>query len=392
MIPGVLSVDVHSNNWFQADTFSADLALNADPAFGAAFWGDDARATPDSMIVDIQVDVGGGPVSLFVGQVDHIEIGLESGVVSLTGRDLAARLMETKTQETFPNHTSSQIAQMLADKHKLTADIDPTTTFVERFYSQDHTKITAAQFSRTTTEWDLLCDLARHEGFDVWVSGTTLHFKQPAAPTASPYTIAWTPTQVAGGFGQVQANTVVGLKLERALTLAKDIEVEVRGWHTRQNKANSGKVRKVRHTTLPDGTVVVKPPAAPTVEQVTKIVRAVGGKAAGAIPSGTQAGTSTQRYVFVRPNISETAALDLAYKLLAEISQHERLISWEAPGNLTLTARTPVRLQGTGSTWDSGGDNPAYSIDSIDRHVSFEAGLKVTVRGKNHPAESQAIV
>lgn len=392
MIPGVLSVDVHSNNWFACDTFSADLALNADPAFGAAFWGDEARVTPDSMLVEIVVDVGGGPTSLFVGQVDHVEVGLESGVVSLTGRDLAARLMERKTQETFANQTSSEVATTLAGRHGLTADVDATSTLVDRFYSQDHTKLTGAQFSRTTTEWDLLCDLARHEGYDVWVSGTTLHFKKPTLPTENPYTIAWTPTQVAGGFGQMQPNTVIGLKLERALTLAKDIEVEVRGWHTRQQKPNSGKVRKIRHTTLPDGTVVVKPPAAPTVEQVTKIVRAVGGKAAGAITSSTQKGVSTQRYVFVRPNISEQAALDLAYKLLAEISQHERLVSWEAPGNLTLTARTPVRLQGTGSSWDSGGDNPAYSIDGIDRHVSFSEGLKVTVRAKNHPAESQAIV
>ncbi|MGI4941882.1 MAG: hypothetical protein ACRYHQ_15195, partial [Janthinobacterium lividum] len=363
--------------------------LNATPQGGPAYWGDDARV---DMMVDIRVDVGAGPVSLFVGQVDHIDVEMQGGLVELTGRDLSARLIETKTQQAFANQTSSEVAQKLADKHMLTADIDATTTLVERYYSQDHTKLTASQFSRTTTEWDLLADLARHEGFDLWVSGTTLHFKKPAGATDTPYTIAWTPTQVTSGFGQMQPNQVIDLRLERALTLAKDVEVEVRSWHTRERRAVKGKVRKVRYTTQADGTKVVKPPAAPTVQDVTKIVRAQGGKSASAVTSSTQKGTSTQRYVFVRPNLSETAALDLAYKLLAEISQHERNVSFRLPGDLKLTARTPLRLQGTGSSWDSGGDSPFYSIDSIDRSVSFEGGLVVSVRGKNHPAESQAIV
>lgn len=388
-IPGAIRADVHLNNWFQADTFTAEFALHADPAFGPAYWGSDDRI---DMLADVQFDVGGGLMSQFIGQVDHIDIGMQSGTVAITGRDLSARLIERKTQETFSNQTSAGVARTLAARHGLTADVDETDTLVERFYSQDHTKITGAQFSRTTTEWELLADLARHEGFDLWVSGTTLHFKKPADGTVQPYVIAWTPTVVSAGFGQVQANAVIDLRLERALTLAKDVQVEVRSWHTRERRAVKGKVAKVRHTTLPDGTRVVKPPAAPTVATVDKIVGAIGGKSASPITSATQKGTSTQRYVFVRPNLSETAALDLAYKLLAEISQHERNLSFRAPGNLTLTARTPVRLQGTGSSWDSGGDNPFYSIDSISRSMSFEGGLTVDVRCKNHPSESQAIV
>ncbi len=388
-IPGALRADVHSNNWFQADTFTAAFALHAVPEGGPEYWGSDARI---NMMVDIKVDVGGGPVSLFVGQVDHIDVEMQNGLVEITGRDLSARLIERKTQEMFPNQKSFEIAQTLAARRGLAADVDATTTFVERFYSQDHTKITGTQFSRTTTEWDLLADLARHEGFDLWVSGTTLHFKKATGISAQPYILNWTPTQLTSGFGRLQANQVIDFRLERTLTLAKDIEVEVRSWHTRERRAVKGKVRKVRYTTLADGTKVVKPPAAPTVQDVTKIVRGQGGKSASAVTSSTQKGTSTQRYVFVRPNLSESAALDLAYKLLNEISQHERNVSFRAPGNLTLAARTPVRVQGTGSSWDSGGDNPFYSIDSISRSVSFEGGLMVEVRCKNHPSDSQAIV
>ncbi|MGI4797099.1 MAG: hypothetical protein ACRYG8_24210, partial [Janthinobacterium lividum] len=331
-LPGVISANVHSNNWFQADTFSLTAALHAVPSGGPVYWGSNDRI---NMLVEILFDAGGGPVSQIIGQVDHITLDLQGGLVTLEGRDLSARLIEAKTQETFPNQTASEVAQKLADRHMLKTDIDPTTTLVERFYAQDHTKTTGAQFSRTTTEWDLLADLARHEGFGLWVSGTTLHFKQPASSTAKPYAINWTPTVVSAGFGQLQENTVIELRLERALTLAKDIEVVVRSW---QSKNGRGFEKKGR---------------------------AIGGKSASASVSATQKGASTQRYVFVRPNLSEDAAQKLADQFLAEISLHERNVSFRAPGNLTLAPRTPVVISGTGSSWDD-----TFAIDAIDRHVS----------------------
>ena len=59
--------------------------------------------------------------------------------------------------------------------------------------------------------------LAEQEGFDVFVSGTTLHFQSPAGPD-----VALT----------LSPDTVLDLRLERSLTLARDIEVTVKSWNS----------------------------------------------------------------------------------------------------------------------------------------------------------------
>ena len=54
--------------------------------------------------------------------------------------------------------------------------------------------------TRATTEWDLLATLAGWEGFDVWVSGTTLHFRPPDTLTPPPVLSAAATADGAGGF------------------------------------------------------------------------------------------------------------------------------------------------------------------------------------------------
>ncbi len=144
------------------------------------------------------------------------------GVIRAEGRDLTAALIEARTQETFANRTASEIAQLFAGRHNLAAEVTETRTPVGRYYQDEHDRITLDQFSRATTEWDLLVFLAQQEGFDVFVSGTTLYFQPPAgadvALTLSP-------------------DTVLDLRLERSLTLARDIEVTVKSWNSRQQSA-----------------------------------------------------------------------------------------------------------------------------------------------------------
>ena len=42
----------------------------------------------------------------------------------------------------------------------MTPVVTATTTPAGRYYQADHDKVTGGQFSRATTEWDLLCELA----------------------------------------------------------------------------------------------------------------------------------------------------------------------------------------------------------------------------------------
>lgn len=325
IIPGAMEAEVVSNNYYSADRFSASVALGADPWVGASYW-----SSETDIFVDIQFSLDGGTsfTSLVQGAVDNVSIDPSFDVVRLHGRDLTAALIEARTQETFANRTASEIAALLAERHNLSPRVSPTTTPVGRYYQSEHDSITLNQFSSSTTEWDLLAFLARQEGFDVFVQGTELYF-QPATPVTEPAI-------------SLRPQDVLDLKLERSLTLARDIEVIVKSWNSRQNSA------------------------------FVQRARAAGRRGI------RSADVQPQRYVFVQPNLTPDGALNLAQRKLAELTRHERCIRIEMPGELKLTPRSAIALDGTGTEFDQ-----TYYVDVIERRLRHDAGLKQHIRARN---------
>ncbi len=348
-VPGAISASIESANHYQADTFTTTFALYADPAYGASWWG-----TQVPLLLDVQVALAlpNEPISwtsLIIGEVDHVSIHPATGLVDVSGRDLTARLIEAKTQETFKNQTSSQIATTLAGRHALTPVVTATKTLVGRYYEVDHDHTTNNEFGRTTTEWDLLTYLAHIEDFDCFVHGTSLYFQPRVLPTAPAYLLKWTPP---ADDALMQSNAI-DLRLERSLTLAKDIKVIVKSWSSKQGRS------------------------------FEKSATGLGTKKSKAIPGGT----STQQYVLIRPNLTEDQALKLAQSTLAELTKHERIIHWHSPADLILTPRQMVQLQGTQSDFDQ-----VYYIDTISRHIDFDGGFPMDVTAKNHSVGSETVL
>ncbi len=337
-LAGAVSASIISNNHYAADRFRAQAAIT--PA-EAAIWAD-----TDSTFLDIQISLNGQPTgwtSLIQGETDHLQINPHARTLNLEGRDLTARLIETRTQETFANRTSSEIAILLAARHGLTPDVTQTTTPVGAYWQLEHDRITLDSFSRATTEWDLLVTLAGHEAFDVWVSGKTLHFRPPSSqpdPTTAGVKLRAAPTP--SGPTNIQS-----LTLERALTLAGDIEVVVKSWNSRQASA---------------------------FLQVARATRATQGPK-----------QRPRRYIFVVPNLTPDAALKLAQSRLAELSRHERVITAEMPGELSLTPRQPIRLEGTQTSFDQ-----LYWIDEITRRIDISTGFTQRLRARNSSQAVQA--
>ncbi len=325
IVYGAMEAEVTSNNYYAADRFRASVALGIDPWADASFW-----ASEPDILLDVQFSIDGGAsfVSLVQGVVDCVSLDLTLGLVRLDGRDLTSALIEARTQETFANRTSSEIATLLAQRHNLTPQVTSTTSPVGRYYQSEHDRITLDQFSHTTTEWDLLVFLARQEGFDVFVQGQALYF-QPSAQTA-------------GLTVSLRSQDVIGLKLERSLTLARDIDVEVKSWNSRQNSAF--------------------------------VQRAQACGRNGSRPSNR----SPQRYVFVRPNLTPDEALNFAQQKLAELTRHERTIRISMPGELSLSPRSMITLEGTGTEFDQ-----AYYVDVIERQLRQDSGLTQFILAKN---------
>ena len=325
-ISGAIEAQVHANNHFSADRFSVLIALSADRG-AAQFW-----SSTSDVFLDVQMSVDGFIFkSLVQGAVDHIDLDMGQRLVRVEGRDLTAALIETRTQETFANQTSSEIASTLAQRHNLDARVAATSTPVGRYYQSEHDRITLNQFSRATTEWDLLTFLAQQEGYDVFVSGRTLFF-QPSS-TSMETTV-------------VSLSSVLNLRLERALTLAQDIEVTVKSWNSRQQSAFTQTARKQARGQM-DGT--------------------------------------PQRYVYVRPNLTSDQALQFAQRKLAELSRHERLAKITMPGELSITPRSRISIEGTGTDFDQ-----IYHVDVVERVLHVETGFIQHMRCKNANPVSEA--
>ena len=316
-LPNLMDADILANAHFAAARFR--LRLATDPATAAALLHPGA-------IIDIQFSLGGPPTSLLQGEADTIRSDVLNRTVEIDGRDLTARLLDARTQETFSNQTASEIARTLANRHSLTPDITATSTLAGRYYDTEHDRLSLGQFSRTTTEWDLLTFLAAREGFEAFVSGQTLTFAPLGA--AAP-TLTLTP------------DLCLSLSLEHTLTLARDIEVTVKSWNTRQKSSFSQTAKSTAR-----------------------------GRRGGA----------PQRIVVVRPNLTPNDALQLANRILADLSAHERLVHAELPGELSLTPRTRIQLAGTSTDFDQ-----LYYVAELDRHFSADHGFTERLRLKNTP-------
>jgi hypothetical protein len=280
-LAAALSADVASNNHHAADTFAVSAALAN--AQDAAMW---ANTVP--LAIEIRVSLNGGtPISLIQGNADRIEIDAIRGLVHIEGRDATALMIAARTQETFANRTASEIVTIIAGRHSLAANVTSTTTPVGRYWQLDHDSITLNQFSRATTEWDLLTSLAAREGYDVWVSGTTLNF-QPSAmlrPASVPIlTLQATATQAG-------PPNVTSLKLERSQPLAGLVTVTVKSWQSRQRNC--------------------------VIETAS---------------NNSTAADSPQAYIFVVPNLMPATAQQMATTKLAELTSHERSVVADMPG------------------------------------------------------------
>ena len=341
LLTGAFDAEVENKSHFAADTFRVTAAISGLPvAMNLAWW----SAAPQAFVeVFAGFDDGSGTVpwfSLIYGQVDDISVDLVRRTLTLTGRDLSGQFIDAKTSEKFQDQTSSAIAQALALRHGLDSTVRKTTTFVGTYYELAHARLTQEQ-----SEWDLLTYLAEQEGFDVWVSGLTLYFQPSPVATATPYPLTW----VEPGDGTHTAN-FVDIRLERALTLARDVIVKVQSWNQSQEKSF-----------------------------VTTYHVSQAGKS-------QQAGGTAQLYSYTVPNLTPAQALQWATNKAQEITRHERVVTADLPGDNVLTTRTTVTLTGTGTAWDQ-----SYYPDTIERHISADGGYRMTLRAKNHSPQSTVV-
>ena len=347
-ILGAVSAEVSDNGYLQSNRFRLTIAIGPDKDMTPAWWSDNTDVMVEIKIGLLPDGAAEGTctfTSLIIGAADLVEVDLIQGNIHVEGRDLAAQLIETKTQEAYANKTASQIATILANNHGLTPVVTATSAPVGQYYQLEHDKLQLGNFSRQTTEWDLLTTLAEYENFDVWVQGKELHFAPAPESQGTVFGITYQP-------GPPVVSNVMSLQMERHLILAKDIQVTVKTWNHKHKTA------------------------------FTRVVKAYGATA----PSKKAGTAAPQNYVFIKPNMTPDQALKFGQAKLADLTKHERILRVEMPGELVLTTRGMVSLTGTGTSWDQN-----YYVAELTREIG-DHGFYQRLRLKNSSPRTQQTV
>ena len=265
--------------------------------------------------LDVQVGLGGGWTSLIVGEADRVGFDVVEGVVEVDGRDLSALMLDSRVDETFANRTSGEIVQVIAARHGLVVDIAAAGGVAGRYYQSDHERVALGQFGRSMTEWDLVAGLAQREGFSVSMVGETLRF----GPIEDSGAAVLTPADCES------------LHMEHVMPMQRSIEVTVRSWAQQ------------------DGTAVSR------------------------TARGGGSGRAWTHHV-TRPNLPAEEAQTLAERILADLVRQERRVEVRMPGELGISVRGRVLLQGTGTAWDR-----AYAVSEVNRRIDVRGGFMQTL-------------
>lgn len=348
IMPGWIEWEVDNNTFYQADTFRAKFALSMMPAgYGAAWWAAQSKmsmeifagfpADPENFTTD-DLDI------MIYGQVDDITFDPVGTTVEVAGRDLTAELIDTKTTEKWPNLTSSQIVEKLAERHGLKPVVTKTAQKAGKFYEIDHARMTDQR-----SEWDLLTWLAHQEQYVVYMKGTELHFEPQPEKSQNPYVLQWEAPTADNAAPSFNGKTIT---FSRNLTLAKDVIVKVRSWNAK-NKKGFTQTAQATHN---KNTVL----------------------AGAAQPVG-----DAQTYSYTVPGLTPEEALRWAQAKLREITAHEVRFTATLPADNLLGVTDVIQVLGTDTAFDQ-----TYYPDSIVRRMSMNEGYSMSISAKNHSPES----
>jgi hypothetical protein len=227
---------VTRQNSYEIDTFSVRAAYSDTSTQTQQWFSAQTQQAP--LKVAIYISMVGEPFAapFFQGVVDKFNHAPFGGGCSMSGRSLAAPLLDQQVPQIFFNQPASAVVTQLGQAVGLTVDAASTSGNVGHYYTQDFTTQIMAGQGANRTSWDLLVALAEHESYALYVVDSTLYF-QPITATGDgkfPVTIS----TIAG-----QAYTMNGIldpRIEADVHLWRPIKVTVQSRHTKTKQTIVG--------------------------------------------------------------------------------------------------------------------------------------------------------
>ncbi|HVZ09323.1 MAG TPA: hypothetical protein VHC04_15510 [Rhodopila sp.] len=263
-------------------------------------------------------DSAKGEASLIYGNIDKITIDPVLGVFSVEGRDLSALLIDSYVQQDFVNQTAAEVVFLLAGRYGLLAEVTPTEGLVGRYFADGYARLGLGDHSRFRSNWDLIVELAREQGFDVYVKDRTLYFGPALGSGSAPITLHLTDT--------------IRTQFEYNTTLSTTPLVQIQTWDSQQLSAYKG-----------------------------------WGQGTSAEVTGLSADNTG--YLFSQPNLTAAQADAKALMYSREISRLNTIARIEMPWNLNISPRGLISLIDTGTSFDG-----LYRVDCVERLFCTTSG------------------
>jgi len=271
-----------------------------------------------------------GEVTLFDGLVESIAYDPINRLAQVEGRDYSSVLMNTSYQDAYLNQTASEIATQIAQRHGFNPSITPTTTLAGDYQGDGYSQMLLNTHSRITSEWDLLSHLAENEGFELFVTGTTLVF----APLTSLET----------NYLTLCNSDVKSVRFHRNCPLSSQTTLTVKSWNTWQNQM-------VYYTDGWSDDQTVSDPAGLSCDPATEIA-------------------------IVRPNLTSSDAERLVQRYSGALAERVLSVEIAIPGEMLLKPFDTVTFGGNGSSFDAD-----YIVRSVRRQFSATGGFIEFIHG-----------
>lgn len=285
-VPGILQASFSSTNSYSADTYTVAFAIGAQVQTDVSYWMQLSGAT-----MDVSARSNGIQTNIVSGDIDAIQIDPVNQVAVVEGRDFTSRMIDAYRQQDFVNNTASEIVATIAASHGLTASATPTAGNVGRYFADGYTRLSLGQYSRIRSDWDLVVELARENGYDAYVIGQTLCF-QP-------------PTLGGGITNRIALRDVKSVIVNRSNVPNERPSARVQTWNS-QNAASYS-----TNSASGDGT-----------------------------------------FLFSAANLTSQQASNLASRYATELSRLSQVLRLEMPWDLTLMPRSVFSFTGTNSPVD----------------------------------------
>ncbi|MBY4639606.1 hypothetical protein K6L44_06275 [Gluconacetobacter entanii] len=332
----------------RADTMDLTLALDRTKIPTNGLWFDLPAPSGATALADIDITLqmrdeaqtGAQWTTMFQGIVDHVEFSPAETSVHIQCRDYLAKLLDMRVLSGWMNMTGADVVKAMITAAGLTPNVTMTDGMVGQFWQVEHKVKSASSHSRFQTAFDLASYLANMTGCDLYADGKTIVCAPyPSATQANTHTLDYSDT---GPLNPIQMGAA-GLHFTRDYQIAKGVIVHVTAWDSRQRN------RVEYYWSVEGGS--------------TKMAERNG-----------------NLHSFTLPGARLDQVQQYAQQKYNQIVAHERTITGQIPGRITLAPRQFMRITGTGTTWDG-----TLDVDAVTSRFSWSGGFsqQITLRTRD---------